>query len=197
MKLRLALILGGLAMAGVIVGLLMLPSPEPPAARTTEPAKWKPVMKAAAPGPEVVQDSVSTAAAPATSASRGPAPNQIPSVKPIAPGSDAPAPGVPAATQADYLADLDNVRLMLRDYRTLMGQNPVGSNAEIMKAVMGGNPKHANLGPPQGQSVNGNGELVDRWGTPYFFHQQSATNMEIRSAGPDRIMWTSDDIVMH
>ena len=52
-----------------------------------------------------------------------------------------------------------------------MGGNPVGTNAEIMKAIMGGNPKGANLGLPDGASVNGNGELVDRWGTPYFFHQ--------------------------
>ena len=91
--------------------------------------------------------------------------------------------------------DLDKVSLMLRDYRTRMGENPTGTNAEIMKAVMGGNPKKAQLGPPEGQQVNGNGELVDRWGTPYFFHQMSKSDMEIRSAGPDRKMWTDDDVV--
>ena len=91
--------------------------------------------------------------------------------------------------------DLDKVGLMLRDYRTLMGENPVGTNAEIMKAVMGGNPKQSRLGPPEGQQTNGNGELVDRWGTPYFFHQMSRTDMEIRSAGPDLKMWTDDDVV--
>lgn len=90
--------------------------------------------------------------------------------------------------------DLDKVSLMLRDYRTRMGENPTGTNAEIMKAVMGGNPKKAQLGPPEGQQVNGNGELVDRWGTPYFFHQVSKSDMEIRSAGPDQKMWTDDDV---
>lgn len=93
-------------------------------------------------------------------------------------------------------SDGENVRLMLRDFRTVMGENPVGSNAEIMKAVMGGNPKQARLGPPEGQTLNGNGELVDRWGTPYFFHQMSATDMEIRSAGSDRKLFTSDDVVV-
>jgi hypothetical protein len=92
---------------------------------------------------------------------------------------------------------LDQVGLMLRDYRSLMGTNPVGTNAEIMAAVMGANPRQARLGPPEGQSLNAQGELVDRWGTPYFFHQLSATSMEIRSAGADRVMWTSDDIVQH
>ncbi len=88
----------------------------------------------------------------------------------------------------------DQVNLMLRDYRTLMGENPFGTNAEIMKAIMGGNPRGARLGPPPSLSLNGQGELVDRWGTPYFFHQMSATNMEIRSAGPDRTLWTPDDV---
>ena len=60
---------------------------------------------------------------------------------------------------------------------------------------MGGNKKGAMLGPPEGMSVNSAGELVDRWGTPVFFHALARDQMEIRSAGPDRKMWTSDDIV--
>jgi hypothetical protein len=88
---------------------------------------------------------------------------------------------------------LDNVRLMIRDYRTALGENPVGTNAEIMRAINGDNAKQARIGPPAGQNMNANGELVDPWGTPFFFHQVSGTQMEIRSAGPDRIMWTADD----
>lgn len=115
-----------------------------------------------------------------------------------------PAPSVVAATrasasrpesQADVKADLEGVQFMLRDFRTRMGGNPVGSNAEIMHAVMGGNEVRANLGPPTGQQVNEMGELVDRWGTPYFFHQLSGKSMEVRSAGPDRRLWTADDTV--
>lgn len=97
--------------------------------------------------------------------------------------------------QVQGTADLSKVRSMLRDYRTRMGSNPVGSNAEIMKAVMGGNPVNARLGPPEGQELNAEGELVDRWGKPYFFHQLSKDTMEIRSAGPDGKMWTTDDLV--
>lgn len=83
---------------------------------------------------------------------------------------------------------------MLRDYRTLNGENPVGTNAEIMKSIMGGNPRGAVLGPPAGMTVNGGGELLDRWGTPYFFHSLTRDLMEIRSAGPDRRMWNGDDL---
>ncbi len=91
---------------------------------------------------------------------------------------------------------LDQVNLMIRDYRTIAGENPVGTNAEVMAAVMGDNPKHAKLGPPEGAQLNETGELIDRWGTPYFFHQLSKSHMEIRSAGPDKIMWTDDDPVI-
>ncbi len=110
------------------------------------------------------------------------------------------SPADPLVADADRNAgaiELDKVSLMLRDYRTRMGENPVGTNAEIMKAVMGGNPKGALLGPPEGQKLNGDGELVDRWGKPYFFHQLSRTSMEIRSAGPDQQLYTEDDVIVH
>ncbi len=44
--------------------------------------------------------------------------------------------------------------------------------------------------------INEKGELVDAWNTPFFFHQISGTEMEIHSAGPDKIMWTQDDLVI-
>jgi hypothetical protein len=92
---------------------------------------------------------------------------------------------------------MEKVQTMLRDYRTRMGENPVGSNAEIMRAVMGGNPAQAHLGPPPGLFLNESGELMDPWGTPLFFHQESAKSMEVRSAGPDRKLWTTDDLLSH
>lgn len=92
------------------------------------------------------------------------------------------------------MTDLDDVQVTLREYRNVFRENPVGSNAEIMSALNGANPRKVRLGPPAGQSLNASGELCDRWGTPYFFHQLSGTRMEIRSAGPDRTMWTADDL---
>ena len=85
---------------------------------------------------------------------------------------------------------------MVTDYHTLNGENPVGTNAEIMAAIMGKNSRQAVLGPPEGVNLNSRGELIDEWGTPYFFHQLSRDVMEIHSAGPDKIMGTADDIVV-
>ena len=107
-----------------------------------------------------------------------------------------PPPHHASNTDPEVAAAFDKIGLMLRDYRSLTGENPVGTNAEMMQAIMGGNPKGAQLGPPEGQQLNASGELIDRWGTPYFFHQLGKDLMEIRSAGPDRRMWNDDDLVI-
>ncbi|HEY0368673.1 MAG TPA: hypothetical protein VGC85_03670 [Chthoniobacterales bacterium] len=109
----------------------------------------------------------------------------------IAASTAAPVPPDPEA-----MIDVDKVNLMIRDYRSVFGENPVGTNADIMAEIMGRNAKQAKLGPPEGMQLNERGELIDRWGTPYFFHQISRDHMEIHSAGPDRIMWTDDDVVI-
>jgi len=48
--------------------------------------------------------------------------------------------------------------------------------------------------PDQHAALNARGQLVDRWGTPLFFHALGNGRFEIRSAGPDRKLWTADDI---
>jgi hypothetical protein len=104
----------------------------------------------------------------------------------------------PANPPANLPAEtiLQNLRRVVHQYGEMCGGNPVGTNPEITAALSGKNPKQINfLAGQPGVSIGANGELLDSWGTPYFFHQLSATEMEIHSAGPDRIMWTSDDLV--
>ena len=72
--------------------------------------------------------------------------------------------------------------------------NPVGENAEITAALAGANPLHFAFIPKNHRAINARGELCDRWGTPFFFHQLSGTQMEIRSAGPDKKFGTADDV---
>ena len=112
---------------------------------------------------------------------------------------DDPVPPPKIVTPADRensLRVLDNIQFALRDYRSALGENPVGTNAEITSSLLGNNRKQAKVPLPEGANVNTTGEMLDLWGTPYFFHQQSATKMEIRSAGPDQKMWTLDDLGM-
>jgi len=92
---------------------------------------------------------------------------------------------------------LENMRHAIRDYGSRFGGNPVGLNSEITSQLNGQNPRQVNfIQPESGMRINGQGELIDPWGTPYFFHQLSAQEMEIRSAGPDKVMWTADDLVI-
>ena len=84
----------------------------------------------------------------------------------------------------------------MHNYYATFGENPVGTNPEITAALMGKNPRQVNfITPKSGLRVNANGEMVDGYGTPFFFHQLSGKEMEIRSAGEDRKLWTFDDQV--
>ena len=86
--------------------------------------------------------------------------------------------------------------MAIHNYNSAFGENPVGTNPEITAALMGKNPKQINfITSDSGLRVNANGEMVDAYGTPFFFHQLSGQEMEIRSAGEDRKMWTFDDQV--
>ena len=126
---------------------------------------------------------------------------------PAPPAPVAPPPGValPPAAVPPMPAEfsntppaviLESLRTCFRDFGSAFGGNPVGTNPEITSALNGGNPKQTVFLRQDGNRINSRGELVDAWGTPYFFHQLSALDMEIHSAGPDLKMWTDDDLVI-
>lgn len=198
------LLIGLLIIAGVVVWTLAMRS----SSSRPDPATM-------APGGQMAlnQDTGSTQTKPATPVASLPpaetaAATPIPSLAPPPPqelaGADVqpprrpePAPNrnPPAPLAEDPREDLDQLSLAFRDYRTVLGENPVGTNDEITAALFGVNKKQFRSTMPLGSQLNGKGELCDRWGTPYFFHQMSKLEMEVRSAGPDRKMWTDDDRV--
>ena len=97
----------------------------------------------------------------------------------------------PATTPVD---DLSTLSLIVSDYGKIFSGNPVGENEEIADALMGANPKRLAFLPQQGPFLDSAGRLIDRWGTPYFFHALSGSKMEIISAGPDLRHHTADDV---
>jgi len=95
----------------------------------------------------------------------------------------------------DPLGDLERLGHLLYLYRQLVGANPEGGeNMLIVESLNGANEKGLRFLPGGNPFVNEQGELVDRWGTPYFFHPVSRDEMEIVSAGPDAELWTEDDV---
>lgn len=71
---------------------------------------------------------------------------------------------------------------------------PLGSNEEISAALRGKNKARMVFLPDGHPAFDAQGRLMDRWGTPLFFHASSRDRLDIRSAGPDHQMWTADDI---
>ncbi|HEY1109099.1 MAG TPA: hypothetical protein VGE76_10720, partial [Opitutaceae bacterium] len=100
--------------------------------------------------------------------------------------------------RTDARADLRLIAETIDTFRSNFPQegNPVGSNAEITAALTGKNKVRFAFIPPNHPAINREGELCDRWGTPFFFHAESSTDMRVRSAGPDKKLYTEDDIVL-
>lgn len=93
--------------------------------------------------------------------------------------------------------DLHGIAHTLENFALLVkGDNPIplGANEEIAAALRGKNRGKLRSLPDEHRAFNAGGQLVDRWGTPLFFHAQSRDRIDIRSAGPDRKMWTADDL---
>lgn len=94
--------------------------------------------------------------------------------------------------------DLEIIRDFVSIYSRAIGGNPVGDNADITAALTGTQyPGQKGHFFPRRHSAVRSGQLVDRWGSPYWFHPNSSSQMEIRSAGQDRQLFTGDDQVLN
>ena len=72
-------------------------------------------------------------------------------------------------------------------------RHALGTNEEITRALS--DPSQMGGGTiPLNHPAIIDGQLVDRWGSPWFFHQKSANVIEVRSAGPDHKLFTNDDV---
>lgn len=101
------------------------------------------------------------------------------------------------APNSNIAGDLETLRLVFEAWRTNFPRdgNPVGENADITAALAGDNRLSWAAIPRNHPAIDTRGELCDRWGTPFRFHQIGGEHMEVRSAGPDRKFGTADDAV--
>ena len=101
------------------------------------------------------------------------------------------------AENEDPQEDLHILEGLLEGYRRVYKWNPVaGLNEEVVEALIGYNDKNVALIAADHPAINDQGQLVDRWGTPYVFHALSGEHMQIASAGPDKKLGTPDDFVI-
>ena len=95
--------------------------------------------------------------------------------------------------------DLETLTILLDLFqRANNGAIPEGGlNEEIVAGLCGRNARHFAVLPADCPGLSPAGELLDRWGTPYFLHPLSREILQIRSAGPDRKFGTADDLDLH
>jgi hypothetical protein len=92
--------------------------------------------------------------------------------------------------------DLSVAMNLLTQYRLRFKGYPVGEdNASFVNALSGNNPGRLAFISRNHPAIDAQGQLLDRWGKPFFFHLLGRDELEIRSAGPDRELYTPDDLL--
>ena len=171
------------ALAAAVLVAVLLPrgsvTPTPPALEAPRPsATVAPPRTALAPPPTPLPTP-----APAT-----PHPRQAGS--PLARELNAPT--------SDATRDVAALHGMLRQYLRQLHQrpgHPIGNDADLARVLTGHNPMQLVVLPRTHPALSPDGRLRDRWGTPYFIHPRGHGAFEIRSAGPDRQLFTADDAI--
>jgi hypothetical protein len=102
---------------------------------------------------------------------------------------------LPGNPPEDDIAIIDT---LVNTYRKIFRENPVaGENWEVVDALTGENEFGLVFLDPAHPAINEDGELTDRWGTPFRFHALGSTiPIEISSAGPDLEFGTPDDVMI-
>ena len=91
--------------------------------------------------------------------------------------------------------ELEILQDLISQHHRALGDGSMGDNGDVVNALVGTEGPGTWL--PRSSPRLREGQLMDRWGSPYWFHPNAANQMEIRSAGPDRNLFTGDDIILN
>lgn len=111
--------------------------------------------------------------------------------------------GTPLAAElhrADSSAqqDVDTLKQIIQQYLEAIQNRPgppIGDDADLARVLQGRNPLKLVVIPASHPIFSADGRMRDRFGTPYHVHARNSTAIDIRSAGPDRKLFTADDFV--
>jgi hypothetical protein len=73
---------------------------------------------------------------------------------------------------------------------------PIGGNEDFSAALQGDNPNREVFVRRNHPVFSPAGLLIDRWGSPLIVHPEAWRQLELRSAGPDRIPYNGDDLIL-
>lgn len=86
---------------------------------------------------------------------------------------------------------IDSVFLLVKTRDT----SDYSTNEELVLFLHGNNSHRSSFLPKEGPALNGDCQLIDRWGSPLIIHPLSQKILELRSAGPDKRAYTEDDLL--
>ena len=157
------------------------------------------LLKPPSPNPEVT--AVLPKTSPSVPPSQGPSLGSNPGT-PVPPLRPHPASrpladllNAPAADPAQDVATLHRIIVLYQRALHNRQGTPIGDDIDLARALTGHNPMRQTFLPPDHPALSANGHLIDRWGTPYHLHPRGNGAYEVRSAGPDRQLFTSDDLI--
>lgn len=70
-------------------------------------------------------------------------------------------------------------------------------NEDVVDVLLGKNDHKKVFLSANHPAINDQGQLIDRWERPLFFHLEAADRLDVRSAGPDGQLFTRDDCHLH
>ena len=103
----------------------------------------------------------------------------------------------PSADPAQDVVVLHHLILLYQRAMHHRQGTPIGDDVDLARALTGRNPMRQVFIPPTHPALSSDGHIRDRWGTPYFLHARGYGAFEVRSAGPDRKLFTGDDLIAH
>ena len=97
------------------------------------------------------------------------------------------------------IEDLRKIQRVATGYFSLIKDArrfPIGGNEDFSAALRGENPNREVFIREGNPVFSSQGLLLDRWGSPMIVHPEAWRELELRSAGPDRIPYNGDDLIL-
>lgn len=145
----------------------------------------------------LIQRNGPTAPPPAPAPSEGDIPSHDDDVPPTLPGER--LMGTYGDPFTDPIDDLRAIDRVVSGYFSIIKEHEgfsIGGNEDLAACLRGENAYRQRFLPDNHRAFGPGGRLVDRWGTPVFVHPLAARQFELRSAGPDRELFTDDDVIL-
>ena len=108
-----------------------------------------------------------------------------------------PVSGPRPALNVECRFHLSDLEIAITNYQVAYTNYPAGNHSEIIKCLLGDNPKRIQFININSNNLSSNVEYLDPWKTPYAINFHSNNRFIISSAGKDKKFGDADDIIFN